>query len=72
MVKPDDAAFSRPAGQGDGYANPSEFGLTIRQYFAAQAMIGILASGTAYHPELVAEQALKNADALISALNKPQ
>lgn len=47
-------------------------GLTKREYFAAQAMQGILAADHVANyptPEDIAEFAVANADALINALN---
>lgn len=64
-------AFSAGVPEG-GYHYP---GLTIRDYFAAMAMQGLLAGhGTerrVYH-ESVASEAVKSADALLNELSKPQ
>lgn len=47
-------------------------GLTKREYFAAMAMAGILGGNSdAYYPS-AASDAVKFAEALIEALNKPQ
>jgi hypothetical protein len=45
--------------------------LTKREYFAAMAMSGLLASpgGTESDPEVLAQVAIKTTDALISELN---
>lgn len=48
-------------------------GITLRQYFAAMAMQGILANAKVYRDSSlpsVCEQAIYQADALISELNK--
>ena len=50
------------------------FGLTKREYFAAMAMQGICASGAndfnTDHVQQIAEIAVKQADALLTALDK--
>jgi hypothetical protein len=48
-----------------------EWGLTKREYFAALAMQSVLSTHGEDYPELIAGRALKYADALINALNKP-
>jgi len=64
----------RPSGNYEG-DYPETFqaysGLTIREYFAAMAMQGILAGSTVSLPDEVAECAINNADALIRKLNSP-
>lgn len=50
----------------------SKPGMTLRHYFAAMALQGLLAhggsQGKGYAPEIAAEDAVKFADALIAAL----
>lgn len=46
-------------------------GLTKREYFAAMAMQGCIASGFQTSMEKQAESAVEAADALITQLNKP-
>jgi len=52
----------------ESYPNP---GLTNREYFAAMAMQGMLASAnnTLFDYETIATHSVKHADALINALN---
>lgn len=71
-VKPDELAFPFEGGDNNGY-NPSS-GLSIREYFAAKALQGILASDCYEPPRRnkikgMAEDAVNAADALIEALN---
>lgn len=69
MIDPNDAAFARPrsnhAQAADNYAY-EQSGLSIRQYFAASAMQGLLASGKS----AISREAIAAADALIAELNK--
>jgi GMP synthase-like glutamine amidotransferase len=60
---PNDCAY--PA----DYKTQTDSGLTKREYFAAMAMQGILASGSKQSVEQDAELALESADALINQLN---
>ena len=62
-TKPNDCAYP-----GD-YKTQTDSGLTKREYFAAMAMQGILASGSKQSVEQDAELALESADALINQLN---
>jgi len=48
----------------------SGYGLTKREYFAAMAMQGFIASGVMGHKMSFAERAVIHADALIAQLNK--
>lgn len=62
-----------PAYPCDKYLNVAMQGLTKREYFAAMAMQGYLASvpsDTIERPEYAASHAVKYADALINELNK--
>lgn len=63
MTNANDQAYPIDAGEGN-YAP----GLTIREYFAAMALSGLLSEDW-LHDE-VAEEAVAIADALIEALNK--
>ena len=57
----------------DTWANVPSYGLTKREYFAAMALQGYLASvpaDTIERPEYAASHAVKYADALINELNK--
>lgn len=45
-------------------------GLTKREYFASQALCGILASGSDASSEVVARQAVAHANALVEALSE--
>lgn len=67
MTKKNDNAL--PAEYADGSFNS---GLTIREYFAALAMQGNLASYTEAFPkaENIAKRSVEYADALIEELNK--
>jgi hypothetical protein len=68
MTQPNDAAFAT----GDEYWRQN--GLTKREYFAAMAMQGLLASKTekAMFFERISNDAVNMADALITALNENQ
>ena len=49
--------------------------LTLREYFAAQALIGLTAnsiSGSQHMPETVVKEAVNLADLLINELNKQE
>lgn len=76
MTNPNDSAYPMTAGPlltEDGFTNPihkEEYGLTKREYFAAMAMQGMLASDAEGLAELKAEYAVAFADALIAKLNK--
>lgn len=52
----------------NGYEDP---GLTVREYFAAMAMQGLLAKEGIVHPQ-TAESSVRWADELIAELNKEQ
>lgn len=69
MTNKNDNAF--PAEFSDGSFNS---GLTIREYFAALAMQGNLASCTEAFPkaETIAKMSVEYADALIEELNKAE
>lgn len=74
MKRADDSAFPHDVGQGTGERIISE-GITIREYFAGLAMQGMLAAcegfdGTPSFQKHLTESAVKQADALIEALNK--
>ena len=57
----------------NAFANDWEGGLTKREYFAGQAMMGLLVTGVLddHDCEIIAKHAVNQADALINALNKP-
>lgn len=61
-TRPNDLAFT------EYQADPCHPGLTKREFFAAMALIGCLASDNAP----AAERAVEIADDLIEALNKPR
>lgn len=56
-----------------GFANTKQDGMSLRAYFAGQAMQGICASspGNEWTDERIAKDAVALADALIAELNKP-
>ena len=61
----------------DENANVTFYGLDKREYFASQAMQGLLASPDYWklakgNPNYFSHKAVELADALISELNKPQ
>lgn len=56
----------------DGSSHVCEYGLTIRQHFAAMAMQGMVASGWNEHHSEVAKRSVEIANALINELNKNQ
>ena len=62
-----DAAFARPGTNQSG----SEYGLTKREYFAAQALIGVMANqgSSGRYAHNVALDAVELADAMIEVLN---
>lgn len=68
-MKHDESAFPMYAGEKDDFS--IQYGITVRQYFAAKAMQGLLASGRVTDA-LTPEGAVKLADALIAALNKEE
>jgi len=45
-------------------------GMTLRHYFAAEAMKGLLSNSIDIHPDIIARKALNNADALLDKLEK--
>ena len=68
-------AFARPIGERitetTRYYNEGQTGMTIREYYAGQALAGILAGG--FSPECtltIAEQSRRIADALIAELEE--
>lgn len=64
----DKYAFARP--NSDGAYENEEPGLTVRQYYAAKAMQGMLANAGMVAPDLmkrIAVSALAMADALVEA-----
>ena len=69
MTTPNDRAFACSSEYG------RQFGLTVREYFAAQALIGYLALYAGDRPlpraDEVARASVDYADALIAALSKP-
>ncbi len=68
-IDPDAPAFARPMAYGDyGRSDPGQRGMSIRTHLAGLAMQGFLAC---YGNGTDAQQAVKQADALIAALNKP-
>lgn len=73
MINTTDTAFPRVESAESIYTTP---GLTIRQYFAARAMQGILANchigGNGYDSGYISNLAITHGDALIEELNKTQ
>lgn len=65
-TKPDTAAFPLPTDS----CSDGRRGLTIRAEFAKVAMQGLLAGG--HHTSAVPEEAVRQADRLIAALNEPK
>lgn len=74
MTKPNDPAFSRAAFyHPDGGYIPAQEGMTIREYFAAMALQGLLSTDNDHSPHnWYAEKSVELADALIKALNESQ
>ncbi|WP_460912066.1 hypothetical protein [Spirosoma areae] len=60
-----------PTNDGDNaFASDWQSGLTKREYFAAQALTGLLANSAYTKKETATTKAVEYADALIEALNK--
>jgi len=55
---------------GYGYAQADEVGMTLRDYFAAQAAAGLGAVGSFISPEIWARTAYEIADAMLAERNK--
>ena len=74
---PQEPIFPVAEPDGRGYAIPTEenppTGLTKREYFAAQALQGLMAADAdkvnRWSPRMIAQVAVDNADALIDELN---
>ena len=65
-IKSGGAAFPRPAFVGGGAATAGQVGMTLRDYFAAQAMQGLIGET----PEMMREiavSAYQQADAMLAA-----
>ena len=65
------SAFPFPSDAGSG--EPGELGMTLRDYFAAKAMQGLLASGDQHDAStssVLSEDAYKIADAMLKVRNK--
>jgi hypothetical protein len=56
----------------DGYRTNVPEGMTLRAYFAGQAMIGLIASNAEISTMNAAHWAAAHADALIAELSKPE
>lgn len=56
----------------DNNGNYVQYGVTIREQFAAMAMQGIISNGAEMRDENIAGAAVALADALIQALNKEE
>jgi hypothetical protein len=68
---PNDLAFARPSSHTVEYGSSSaKDGLTKREYFAAMAMQGFISKYGIGIPLTISEESVKQADALIEALNK--
>lgn len=68
MSRGKEAVFARPPEDW----SPAQTGMTIREYFAAQAMQGLLANvGFGYEHRISISEAVKAADALLLELEKP-
>ena len=63
MIYPTDQVFPRPLS--------GDYGIGIREYFAAMAMQGLLMGNPEFGTENTSRWAVKMADALILELNKP-
>lgn len=73
MTEPNKSVFARPYSSSTVSAHPSQTGITVREYFSAKAMQGLLSTPTLDPNETaedVAQLAVRLADALIGALNK--
>lgn len=71
-MKHDEPAFPMFSGQpGDFH---TQYGITVREYFAAKAMQGLISKYEfpGSQTENIAELSVKQADALIAALNSKQ
>ena len=64
-LHPHDPAYPATDPNGNEYS-----GLTVREYFAAQAMHGLLAGDHPWEPEAAARMAVLFSDALLSELNR--
>ncbi len=67
-------AFARPIGERitetTRYYNEGQAGMTLREYYAGQALAGMLTAGANWHEEkATAKIAIKHADALIAELD---
>ena len=51
----------------DTLAEDPQRGMTLRDYFAAQALAGLLAKNTAHYPEWIAKRAYEHADEMLKA-----
>lgn len=64
-------AFPRPYSSPDSYNYPESYpaqeGLTLRDYFAAKAMQGLLVSMQLFSSQNIADQAYKMADGMLAA-----
>lgn len=65
-LKPDDPAFVVEGGNNNGMQPYS--GMSIREYFAAKALQGLIAEDSSQHN--IARQAVGYADELIDELNR--
>lgn len=66
MSKKNPPAFARPMSQfDDGSFEESYTGMTLRDYFAARALQGLLASNTHFDADELASQAYLHADAML-------
>lgn len=73
MTNPNEPAFSRAAFyHPDCGSVPAQEGLTKREYFAAMAMQGLLASGNKFTRATIAVDSVQMADALIAMLYQPK
>lgn len=63
------AAFPRPSSEGGGSPAWAQNGMSLRDYFAGQAVTGIMLHEVAYSwaPDGIASRAYKIADALLKA-----
>ncbi len=69
-TKGDECAFAIPAFETPKTVwNKPQYGLTKREYFAAMAMQGLLASNNDNFTKPLAEYSVEKADQLINALN---
>ena len=65
-------AFPRSATHGSDYLPSGDPGMTLREYYAGQAMVGLLGEEqhTGLSPSQIADMAVNMADALLEKLSR--